>query len=93
MRCAQRHRPASLRRHPGQRPCHKRHFANRLVGQVHVGRARAKAAGRLQRVLEAHRGVPPVEHDRALRQRLVLQPPQPSIAVAQYRRRRIRLHT
>jgi len=27
MRCAERHKAASLRRHPGQRPCHKRHFA------------------------------------------------------------------
>ena len=53
---------------------------------------RAKAAGGLQRVLEAHRGMPPVEHDRGVRQRLALQPPQPGIAVAQHRRRRVRRH-
>jgi glyoxylase-like metal-dependent hydrolase (beta-lactamase superfamily II) len=43
-------------------------------------------------VLEAHRGMPPVEHDDGLRQRLALQPPQPGIAVAQHYRRRVRLH-
>jgi hypothetical protein len=59
---------------------------------VHVGRARAEAAGRLQRVLEAHRGMPPVKHDSGLRQRFALQPPQPGIAVAQYGCRRVRLH-
>src|SRR5271165_4919270 len=44
--------------------------------------SRAKTAGRLQRVLETHRGMPPVEHDRGVRQRLALQPPQTGIAVA-----------
>jgi hypothetical protein len=29
--------------------------------------SRAKAMGRLQRVLETHRGMPPVEHDRSVR--------------------------
>jgi hypothetical protein len=86
-----------LRRHPVQRPCHKRHFARSrvrtaVVGEGRVGRARAEAAGRLQRVLEAHGGVPPVQHDRGTRQRLALQPPQPGIAVAQHRRRRVRPH-
>ena len=64
--------------------------ANRLGGQVCVGRA--KAASGLQRVFEAHRGVPPVQHDGGVRQRLALQPPQPGIAVAQHRRRRVRRH-
>ena len=61
--------------------------ANRLGGQVCIGRA--NAASGLQRVFEAHRGVPPVQHDRGIRQRLALQPPQPGIAVAQHRRRRV----
>ena len=43
-------------------------------------------------MLETHRDVPPVEHDRRLWQRLALHPPQPGIAVAQHRRRRVRLH-
>src|SRR5271166_5351590 len=51
--------------------------------------SRAKTAGRLQRVLETHRGMPPIEHDRGVRQRLALQPPQTGIAVAQHRRRRV----
>jgi hypothetical protein len=75
-----------------QAPLRTLHSANRFVGQVRVGGARAKAASRLQNVLEAHRGVPPVEHDRGPRQRLALQPPQPGIAVAQHGRRRVRLH-
>ena len=54
------------------------HTPVRLVGQVRGGRA--QAAGRLQRGLKAYRGVPPVEHDRGVRQRLALQPPQPGIA-------------
>jgi putative transposase len=29
----------------------------------------------VQRVLEAHRGMPPIEHHRGVRQRLALQPP------------------
>jgi len=63
-----------------QAPLRTFQSANRLVGQVRVGRA--QAAGRLQRVLKAYRGMPPVEHDRGVRQRLALQPPQPGIAVA-----------
>src|SRR4051812_44785062 len=66
--------------------------ANRVVGEGRVSRARAEAAGRLQRVLEAHARVPPSQHDRGAGQPLALQPPQPGIAVAQHRRRRIRLH-
>ena len=85
--------PASRPAPVPQAPLRTLQSANRRVGQGRVGRASAKAAGRLQRVLEAHRGVPPVEHDHGLRQRLVLQPPQPGIAVAQHRRRRVRLHT
>jgi len=57
-----------------------------------LGRARAKAAGRLQRVLEAHRGVPPIQHRRGVRQDLALQLPEAGIAVAQHRRRRLRTH-
>ena len=75
-----------------QAPLRTLQAANRLVGEARVGRARAEAAGRLQRVLEAHRGVPPVEHDRGVRQHLALQPPQPGIAVAQHRRGRVRAH-
>jgi hypothetical protein len=56
-----------------------------------VGRGPAEAAGGLQRVLEAHRGVPPVEHDCGARQHLALQPPQPGIAVAQHGRGRVRV--
>jgi hypothetical protein len=54
--------------------------ANRFGGQMCVDRA--KAAGGLQRMLEAYRGMPPVEHDRGIRQCLTLQPPQPGIAVS-----------
>jgi hypothetical protein len=53
--------------------------ANHLGGQMCFGHA--KAASGLQRMLETHRGVPPVEHDRGVRQCLALQPPQPGIAV------------
>jgi hypothetical protein len=60
---------------------------------VRIGQASAKTAGRLQRVLEAHRDVPPVEHDRGMGQRLALQPPQPGIAIAQHRRRRVRMYS
>src|ERR1019366_3010608 len=45
-----------------QAPLRTLQSANCLVGQVRVGRA--KAAGRLQRVLKANRGMPPVKHDR-----------------------------
>jgi hypothetical protein len=65
---------------------------NRLIGDVRVGGARAEAAGRLQCVFEAYRGMSPVEHHRGMGQRLALQPPQPGIAVAQHRRWRVRLH-
>src|SRR3954471_18140391 len=68
-----------------QAPLRAFQAANRLVGEVGVGRACAKAAGRLPRVLEAHGSVPPVQHDHGPRQRLALQPPQPGIAVAQHR--------
>ena len=46
-----------------------------------VRRSRQASSG-LQCVFEAHRGVPPIQHDRGIRQRLVLQPPQSGIAVA-----------
>ena len=36
--------------------------------------------------------MPPIQHDRGGRQRLALQPPQPGIAVAQHRRRRVGVH-
>ena len=61
-----------------QSPLRALQSANRLGGQVCVGCA--KAAGRLQRMLETHRGVPPIQHDCGVRQRLALQPPQPGIA-------------
>ena len=71
-----------------QAPLRALQSANRLDGQVCVGRA--KAASSLQSVFEAHRSVPPVKHDRGVRQRLALRPPQPGIAVAQHRRWRVR---
>ena len=43
-------------------------------------------------MLEPHRGVPPVQHGRGVRQHLALQPPEPSIAVAQHGRGRVRGH-
>src|SRR3954452_2867146 len=67
--------------------------ANRLIGEMCLGGAGAKAAGGLQRVFETHREMPPVEHDRGFGQRLTLQPPQPGIAVAQHRRRRVRVNS
>src|SRR4051812_38043071 len=67
-----------------QAPLRPVQVANRVVGEGRV--SRAKAAGRLPRVLKADSGVPPVQHDRGARQRLALQPPQPGIAVAQHRR-------
>ena len=54
-----------------QAPIRTLQSANCLVRQVHVGRT--KATGRLQRVLKANRGVPPIEHDRGIWQRLALQ--------------------
>ena len=54
--------------------------ANRFGGQVCVGRT--KTACGPQRVFEAYRGMPPVEHDRGIRQCLALQPPQPGIPIA-----------
>jgi len=44
-------------------------------------------------VLEAHGGVPPIQHRRGVRQDLALQLPEAGIAVAQHRRRRLRAHT
>ena len=63
-----------------QAPLRTLQSANRLGGQVCVGRA--KTASSLQRVFEANRGVPPVQHDCGVRQRLALQPPQPGVAIA-----------
>ncbi len=62
------------------------------VGEARLGRARAEAAGGLQGVLEAHRGVPPIQHRRGVRQDLALQLPEAGIAVAQHRRGRLRVH-
>jgi hypothetical protein len=44
------------------------------------------------RMFEAHCSVPPVQYDGGIRQRYTLQPPKPGVAVAQYRRRRVRCH-
>jgi hypothetical protein len=44
-------------------------------------------------MLEAHGDVPPVPHQRGLRQRLALQRPQPGMTIAQHRRRRVRVHS
>jgi hypothetical protein len=63
-----------------QAPFRALQSTNRLAGQIRI--SRAKAAGRLQRVLEAHRGMPPVEHHRGIRQCLALHPPQPGVPVA-----------
>ena len=65
-----------------QAPLRALQTANGLVREVRVGRAQAKAAGGLQRVLEAHGGVPPIQHDRGVGQRLMLQAPQSRIPVA-----------
>ncbi len=67
--------------------------ANRRVGKVRIGRTRAETTRWLQRVLEAHRGVPPVQHDRGTGQHGALQPPQSRIAVAQHGRQRVRVHS
>jgi hypothetical protein len=56
--------------------------AARMQGEGHISRAHPEAAGRLQRVLEADRGVPPVQRERGTRRHLALQLPQPGIAVA-----------
>jgi hypothetical protein len=53
---------------------------NRLIGKMAVWRA--EAACRLQRMLETHGGVPPIQHGRGIRQCLALQPPQASITIA-----------
>src|SRR4051794_8557278 len=82
--------PASRPAAVPQAPFRALQSANRLVGQVWVGHA--KTTGRLQRMLEARGGVPPVQHARGIRQRLALQPPQPGVAVAQHCRRRVRGH-
>ncbi len=44
-------------------------------------------------MLKAHGRVPPIQHDRSTRQHRALQLPQPSVAVAQYGRRRICVHS
>jgi hypothetical protein len=54
-----------------QAPLRTLQATNRLVGKMCVG----QAAGCLQRRLEAHGDVPPVQHQRGRRQRLALQPP------------------
>ena len=74
--------PASRPAAVPQAPLRTLQAANRLCGQVRVGRACAEAASRLQRMLEAHRSMPPVQYDHGPRQRFALQPPQPGIAVA-----------
>jgi hypothetical protein len=76
-----------------QAPLRAFQVADRAMGEGHISRAHPEAAGRLQRVLEADRGVPPVQRERGTRQHLALQPPQPGIAVAQHGRRRIRTHS
>jgi hypothetical protein len=48
--------------------------------------ARAEAARWLQRMLEAHGVVSPVQHDRGPRQRLALQPPHPGMPYSELRR-------
>ena len=54
--------PAPLPAPVPQAPFGTLQSANRLSGQRRVGGACAKAAGGLQHMLEAHRGVLPVEH-------------------------------
>src|SRR5271165_6183034 len=78
--------PASRPAPMPQAPFRTLQAANRLVGQVRAGCVCAKAAGRLQRV-------PPVQHDRGLRQRLALQPPQPGVAIAQHGCRCVRMYS
>src|SRR3954464_3624431 len=55
-----------------QAPLRAVQAANRRVSEVGVGHACAETPRHLQRVLEAHGGVPPVQHDRGTRQHLAL---------------------
>src|SRR3954452_9661336 len=56
--------PASRPAAVPQAPLGALQFVNRLIGEMFLGGASAKAAGRLQRVFETHREVPPVQHHR-----------------------------
>jgi hypothetical protein len=56
-----------------------------------VCHACAEATRRLQRVIEAHGDVPPVQHDRAPGSVSRCKPPQPGITIAQHCRRRVRM--
>jgi len=75
-----------------QAPLRPPQAPDRHVGEARLGRARAEATGGLQGVLEAHGGVPPIQHRRGVRQDIALQLPEAGIAVAQHRRRRLRAH-
>ncbi len=49
LRSVQRHRAAILRRHPVQRPCHKRHFADWRLRIVTLAALPTEAGGTLAR--------------------------------------------
>ncbi len=68
-------RPAAV----PQAPLRSFDVAYRSTGEASIGRARTEAAGGLQRVLEPHGDVPPVQHGQGIRQHLTLHPPQPGI--------------
>jgi hypothetical protein len=82
--------PASRPTSVPQAPLRPLQSASRLGGQVCI--SRAKAASGLQRVFEAYCSMPPIQHDCGICQRPALQPPQPSVAITQHRRRRVRGH-
>jgi hypothetical protein len=65
--------------------------ANGLGGQVGV--SQAKAASGLQCVFEAHGGVPQIQQDCGIRQRLAFEAPQSDIAISQHCRRSVRGRT
>jgi len=75
-----------------QAPLRALQAPDRRAGQARVGGVPAEAARCLQRVLEAHCSVPPIQHNRGIWQHLALQAPKASIAVAQHRRGRVRTH-
>jgi hypothetical protein len=52
-----------------QAPFRTLQVANRLIGKIWVGRARAETARRLQRMLKTNGDVPPVQRDSGRRYR------------------------
>src|ERR1700759_3544337 len=73
-----------------QAPFRPLEMTNDLFGKMGV--SCAETARCLQSVLKTNGDVPPVQHDRRRWQRLALQPPQPGVPIAQYRRWRVGVH-